>query len=111
MFVGKIGIDSLFQSPTIVNSISADTKNNSDIIVYPNPTKDKIEIWFAFQPGQVVEMYLTDLLGNSIYTEQPFDSGTFIKTIDVSNVTSGMYLLTILSNGKTQAKKIAVVKN
>ena len=67
---------------------------NNDVIVYPNPTKDKINI------NKNVDITMFNYLGDIIISKQS------INVLDVSKISSGMYMLQITYENKTINKRI-----
>jgi bifunctional DNA-binding transcriptional regulator/antitoxin component of YhaV-PrlF toxin-antitoxin module len=67
---------------------------NNNIIVYPNPTKDKINI------NKNVDVIVFNYLGDMIISKQD------VNVLDVSKISSGMYMLQITYENKTINKRI-----
>ena len=65
-----------------------------NIIVYPNPTSDKINI------NKNVDINVFNYIGDMIISKQN------INVLDVSKLSSGMYMLQITYNNKTINKRI-----
>ncbi|MDO7173810.1 T9SS type A sorting domain-containing protein [Mariniflexile sp. AS56] len=92
---GDMAIDNIFIK-TIDIPITNDT-----VKIYPNPVNGKtIHVAFS-NPHDAVNYQLSDLTGNVVLTGNLTD-----KQIHIGNLTSGMYLLTIRSNGNTVTKKV-----
>ena len=72
----------------------------SDIHVYPSPVKDYLNI--DLHEGVIQDVKLFDLFGNLIISDK------IGKTLDLSNVVSGMYILvmTELKTNKRISKRI-----
>ncbi len=82
--------------------LGIDDFKNEVFIVYPIPTKDKIYIKPSSSIIERIEVY--DLLGRKKNISQ-----NNLKEIDVSTLTTGIYLLKIVSDSGIQTKKI--IKN
>lgn len=92
---GDIAIDNVFIKTIDVQMSDATVK------VYPNPVSGDVLYINTSDSKNIVSYNLTDLTGNLVL------SGTVNnKQIPVGKLTSGMYLLTIKSNGSTITKKI-----
>jgi hypothetical protein len=72
--------------------------------LYPNPAVNSITIELT-DKNTAAELTLVDLLGNVIYTSTINGS----QTIDVSNLTSGVYIVRLNNNGQTSSTRF--VKN
>jgi len=79
--------------------LATDMNNLSKILVYPNPTKD-LFIISGLLDDTVVELY--NMLGNKLMKQNVNEQAI----VDISNFSSGVYILKITSNGKTSEKKI-----
>jgi hypothetical protein len=80
--------------------------NSLSISVFPNPAKDKINIYFGTIPNEKTNVILTDLTGKAFYkNEFPRVSTMMIPTIGISK---GMYILTVSNGSKFVNKKICI---
>ncbi|MBN3036147.1 MAG: T9SS type A sorting domain-containing protein [Bacteroidales bacterium] len=70
-----------------------------DVKVYPNPADEKLYI----DPEREAKVYLMKLSGQTVYSA----SGR-IETIDVTDISPGFYVLTIVTDDRTTSKKIVV---
>ena len=77
--------------PTAIEDISA-----LGIVVYPNPTKDIITIETRLD----IDVELYDMIGNKVISE----SNT--KRLDLSNLSNGIYNMSILYDGNRYSKKV-----
>jgi hypothetical protein len=69
-------------------------KSPDEIIVYPNPTSDKINI------NKNVDINVFNYIGDMIISKQN------TNVLDVSKISSGIYMLQITYNNKTINKRI-----
>ncbi|MCH2225214.1 MAG: T9SS type A sorting domain-containing protein [Crocinitomicaceae bacterium] len=81
---------------------TAGIENNDAVIfnAYPNPTEDKITINGAFNGSATAT--ILDHSGRVISTQSAYHG----KTIDLSTLNTGMYLLKITNNGASSTKTI-----
>ncbi len=85
------------------NSSLTDVDLNLDMKLYPNPSNGNITITSSFT--QPVQLRVVNSLGQTIKSETSYISN---KTLDLSNVENGTYLITISANGK-QTTKILII--
>jgi hypothetical protein len=79
------------------------TMNVDDVQIFPNPAADKLFIKFSSEnPG---ELQLTNLNGQTILTKKLHSQ---LESLDVSNLTKGIYIIKIINNNHTIIKKIEV---
>ena len=82
----------------------------NDIDVYPNPTEKEVTLSFSTQvKGGPVEVKVSDISGKQIFRDYVGDfSGSYTETIDLGNQPDGVYILTIIQNGKSWTETIAL---
>lgn len=83
----------------IIASSSNDISQLTDISVYPNPVKDKLVI-----KGEYTSVEIYDVFGKLVL------SAKSNKTINVSSLSNGIYILNINTENTTTAKKITITK-
>ncbi len=74
--------------------------------VYPNPTKDLIQIQLA-QTTDQLSIDIHNLLGQSLYQQQ-FGNGGRNFTLDLSTLQTGIYWLNIRSGDQSGVKKLII---
>lgn len=77
-------------------AVGVEESELADMDIYPNPVSDRLFI----KTDEPVSVRMTSLLGNVVF------SGNNISSIDCTEFSSGMYLLTIESKGKYFTSKI-----
>ncbi|MDA3867087.1 MAG: DUF2271 domain-containing protein [Salinivirgaceae bacterium] len=66
------------------------------INVFPNPAKDAIQLNFQ-KEMQNAKLEIVDLSGHTLYTEKVQQTASGVKSIDISNISPGLYLLVVSS--------------
>lgn len=94
--------------------VSAQSLNENDKIIkiYPNPTKDQINVDVICKDKNDIKISLIDNFGNEYFVSSTgVDSGQSSLLINLNNFDAGMYLLKITfeKSGKTEIQKI--IKN
>jgi len=78
------------------------------VTLMPNPATDILNIQFTGFDGDVT-IEMTNIQGQLIYTERYMNvSGNAIKSIDVSSLRKGMYIVKFLTNDEVTTKQIIV---
>ena len=91
-------------------------KENTNVLnanVYPNPAKNNITVTFANADSKNYSVEITNVLGQLIYSENNLNDCAFpvtFKSIDVSGLESGSYLVTVKAGEKQYQKKIIIAK-
>ncbi len=89
-------------------------KDNSLLSVFPNPVSDQLYVKNIHPLFKITEMNMYDIRGNLIkIVEEPFSAPIFNKKIQVSNLSSGEYVLMvkyIINQKYYRAKIFKIVK-
>ncbi len=91
-----------------VDGVGVKESHFDQFSIYPNPAHETLNINFSMEKANNVEVILTNLKGQKVYYEQMNTlNGNYNRSIDVSQLPKGVYLLSIISNkGKTNKKVI-----
>ncbi|MFV8374788.1 reprolysin-like metallopeptidase [Flavobacterium sp. LB1P71] len=80
----------------------------NDFVLYPNPNKGNFNIQFASMSSNRVKVLVHDLLGRKLF-ENEFESKlNFDENIQLKNVQSGLYLLTVIDGDRKEVRKIVI---
>ena len=85
-------------------SVEDETINDNDLVVFPNPTSDIINIKLKGQL-QVSKIQLTDMLGRTL-VNRSVNAYNEDMVLDLSSYPKGMYLLSVIANGNVITKKV-----
>lgn len=79
---------------------------------YPNPFNPATTIKYSIRRESEVKIEITDTLGQRIelLVDETKSAGTYSIKFDGSNYSSGVYIYSITSNGKTLSKKMQLIK-
>jgi|GEM_PF-849196 len=78
----------------------------NNIILYPSPVKDILQVYFKELLSANISLVITDVKGAEVYRNTLFNSQKV--TIDISGLSSGIYLVRFTSDKGTAVKKIVV---
>ncbi|MET3028408.1 reprolysin-like metallopeptidase [Flavobacterium sp. UW10123] len=81
---------------------------NVDFIAYPNPNKGSFTVQFDRDSVSEIKVYVNDISGKYVYDKTFQGSGYFIQEIQLPNVPSGLYFVTVTDGNKKEVKKILV---
>lgn len=78
----------------------------------PNPSNGNVEIEYVLREKSAVKVSLTDILGRPVMTVEDavHESGTYSKTIDISEKGDGIYFLTLQCPNVVKTIMMSVVK-
>lgn len=100
-------------SVSVTVSLSASAGINEidgfdNFILYPNPASKLVNIEFDNSTKQTIEISFVNLLGQKMSAEKTnISSGHFIKNIDISSLSKGIYFVEVI--GESGNKKLKVV--
>lgn len=96
---------SAFSSPASFTTLLRTAEMEETLIIYPNPANEQITI--SGIRGKEIQITLVDLLGEMVYSKNIISSGTEInETIELTNIPSGIYFITLNIDGKTTTQKL-----
>ncbi len=95
-----------FTSELLLNSISFD--NNSKLTIYPNPNNGNFTVNFTSQSSNAIEISVHDIRGREVYRKSFNNSSLFNQTIQLANVDTGIYLVTVKDGERKEVKKIII---
>jgi len=83
--------------------------NIQDIILYPNPVADVLNIEYTLENKSDFIISLYDLKGNLITViEQSHEAGKYITSFDIRNVMAGVYFIRIQSTNFIETRKLII---
>ncbi len=93
-----------------INNVGIEENQNiSDLLLYPNPAQNELNIAFNIQEADVFTIQLSSMAGETIiHQEYNMGSGVFDKNIDLSQIAKGVYILTIRNSKGIKTKKVVV---
>ncbi len=92
-------------TPGSVNSVTLSVESNQlqKFVLYPNPvTEGKLTINTITNTKKTLKIY--NMFGEDVFSKQ----GVFDKPVDISSLTSGIYLVEILEEGRVAFKKLII---
>ncbi len=94
------------------SSVQHIQKNEIGLEVFPNPASWFVQVKFQLSNSSNSRVVLTDLSGQVVYSSVFFtdNSGGQGVTIPVSNLSAGVYFLTVSSGSKTETQKVIIEK-
>ncbi len=81
------------------------------ILIYPNPAKNEFNLAFYSEQSEQVKITVKDINGNELFVlSNQSATGTFVKTIDVSQLSAGIYFVHVSSANQYRIKKLILTK-
>jgi len=76
--------------------------------IYPNPNNGNFTVQFDSNSGNNVKVGVHDLRGRLIFENEYQNTGTFNQNIQLKNVQSGIYIVTVQDGERKETKKISI---
>ena len=85
---------------------------DSDFLLYPNPNNGILNILInSNELNQDAKIKIFDVLGKLVYEKNFFDNDYSQNlTLNIDNLTSGVYIITVGINEKATSKKLIITK-
>lgn len=87
-----------------LNTISVNPDSEFELNIYPNPAKEKLTVKAS---SRISTIQITNLSGTLINTSV---ANAFSSIVDLSEMENGIYLVTVISEGRKLSKKLVVNK-
>jgi spore coat protein CotH len=88
---------------TCVTAVDPITQNPISITIYPNPSTGVVNVEREGKAGKDVMLTVTNMSGQVLQHQQMKD---YYETLDLSNFSKGIYLLTISGNGFYKTERL-----
>jgi subtilisin-like proprotein convertase family protein len=79
-----------------------------DFILYPNPNKGNFTIQFNSKSDSKINISVYDMRGRSIFEKKYVNSGLFNQNLQLENVQSGIYLVSVSDGSNKITKRIII---
>lgn len=96
---------------TGINEVSSVIKNS--FVLYPNPASENTTIAFDIAEKNKVSVSVYDVLGNLVSIvsqDNEFEKGNNTISLNTSNLSSGIYYISLEVNGTKETKKLVINK-
>lgn len=79
-----------------------------DFTLYPNPNNGSFTVGFTSDSENAIKIGVHDMRGREVYNASYENTGVFSGNINLSNMQSGVYLVTVQDGARKAVKKIVV---
>jgi uncharacterized repeat protein (TIGR01451 family) len=87
---------------TFVEELSTVDVAINNLKIYPNPAADHVVVT---ADQEILNVTITDLLGKKVVSQ---NNNSTAATVDVSDLSNGLYIITVKSNSTTEVKKLII---
>ena len=107
---GSVGIQEyslIVTGSDLTTTLSNETNELSNFLVWPNPAKEMINYKFASQSNQTCLVKLIDLQGRVVYSQNVLGGSESIQgTINTSSYSKGVYFISLNQGNQKTYKKV-----
>jgi subtilisin-like proprotein convertase family protein len=89
-------------------TLTSDSFGLENFTLYPNPNNGSFNIQFNSNSGNEIKVNVHDIRGREIFNKSYNNSGLFNENLQLNNVQSGVYLVTVQDGARKEVKKIVV---
>ena len=89
-------------------TLSNESFGLENFTLYPNPNNGNFNIQFTSTSSDEIKVNVNDIRGREIYSKSYTNNGLFNENLQLSNVQSGVYLVTVQDGARKEVKKIVV---
>lgn len=110
-YVNVIDINGCSGSDTLTVTFNTDINdlvNNCNIFIYPNPNNGKFSVVINSNKTQSVVLELYDINARVIYKKHIYGLTTFNQSLDISELSKGIYYLRVKTNDNVEVKKVVI---
>ena len=105
-----VGTAGVIENPEINSNQRIVENNEPNLLVYPNPNDGNFILNVSGIQTTHAEIRLHDALGRQVYHKSIAVDGTYVNNVNLSNLSSGLYMIELVYNGKTITQRIMLEK-
>ena len=106
--VGNIFYAVNSQKFTITPSLKSDSFGLTDFSLYPNPNNGTFAIKFNSNTSTSIAIVVNDIRGREIYSKSIINTGLINQVVQLNNLQSGVYIVTVQDGDKKEIKRIII---
>ena len=92
----------------VTTNLANEDFNLAGFSLYPNPNKGSFSIQFNSTSSNAIQIAVHDLRGRKVYNQEYTNTGLFSQNINLNQIQSGIYIVTVKDGDKKVDKKIVV---
>ncbi|MDD2386760.1 MAG: T9SS type A sorting domain-containing protein, partial [Bacteroidales bacterium] len=106
----QVDFDGKFEYSKIIVSNCVPNNDDAEVIIYPNPCNDFLNISISNWDSESVKYEITNLTGQIIYSSKLVIESSFaFEQIETSNLKPGMYYIIFYDKNRNISKKITKI--
>ncbi len=102
-------------STSFIRPFEAKVENNklgiSGLILYPNPTRDNVNLQFNAEEEDIYKISIVDVMGKQVLTQTAsFTTGENVFELKTNNVAKGIYFVKVYNQNQSEISKLIIEK-
>jgi hypothetical protein len=93
---------------SITTSLGVADNSLSNFVLYPNPNKGNFTVQFNSSSSNEIAISVHDMRGRTILNNKYSNAGLFSQNVQLDQVQSGVYLVTVQDGDKKVVKRIII---
>lgn len=89
-------------------TLGSDSFNLQDFNIYPNPNTGNFNVEFKSNSNNEIKVVVHDIRGREIFNKSYQNAGLFNQNLQLNNVQSGIYLVTVQDGDRKEVRKIVI---
>ena len=81
---------------------------SNDFNIYPNPNNGSFSVQFNSSTANDIKINVHDIRGREVFSQTYANTGLIQQNLELKNVSSGVYMVTVLDGDTKMVKKIIV---
>ncbi len=106
--VGNVFLAVNSKNFTITPSLTTNEFGFTNFSIYPNPSRGNFNVKFDSNSSNEISIVVNDIRGRSIFEKQYSNTGLIDQNVQLSNVESGVYLVTVKDGTQKIVKRIVI---
>ncbi|ESU23714.1 hypothetical protein FEDK69T_11180 [Flavobacterium enshiense DK69] len=88
--------------------LANETFGLQDFTLYPNPNNGNFNVQFTSNSSNEIKIGVHDLRGRLVFEKEYQNTGTFHQNLQLNNVQTGIYMVTVQDGERKETKKIVI---
>ena len=89
-------------------TLTSESFGLENFTLYPNPNNGNFNVQFTSNTGNEVKVDVHDMRGRLVFEKNYQNSGLFNQNIQLNNVQTGIYMVTVQDGDRKEVKKISI---
>ncbi|MEN8810085.1 MAG: Omp28-related outer membrane protein [Flavobacteriales bacterium] len=100
-------LDNIRIVDAVTSSIN-ENESSTSLNIYPNPSNGMVNLEYISRNLGDITINIINTLGANVYTTNAVSNGSLNKSIDLSQMTKGIYFVNVVSENGTTTKKMII---